>query len=112
MSDARETLTAQLEAHYRSFGWKTAIRGNLVEAAGPGGVTWLGRAVVASEVNSDEFAVELAALAERRMPQGGELCPLELLPAEDCEAPLRELIERLGLGFRPHVSVYSLAAAA
>lgn len=112
MSDPRPELIAQLEAHYRSFGWKTAVRNGIVEAAGPGGVAWLGRPVVLEDIESLEFPDELATLAERRMAKGGELCPLELLPAAGCEKPLAELIERLGLRFRPHVSIYSLAAAA
>jgi len=40
----------------------------------------------------------------------GELCPLELLPAEECADGLRALLAELRLERRGHVEVYSLAA--
>jgi len=52
----------------------------------------------------------LVDLADRRMTHGGELCPLELLPAADCVDELEALLERLGLADRRHVAVSSLAA--
>jgi hypothetical protein len=109
--DMRKELTEQLRSHYRSSGWKVSSNGDgLVEAIGPHGVKWIGRAVVRDDLFDQGFEAEIIDLAERRMPEGGELCPLDLLPAEDCVIELRELLERTGLHRHTHVSVYSLAA--
>lgn len=110
MTEIRAGLLEMLEGHYRSSGWKATRSDRTVEASGPGGVTWIGRPVVAEDVESEDFETELVSLADRRMPAGGELCPLDLLPDERSEPALRELLDRTGLSRRPHVSVYSLAA--
>ncbi len=114
MNEAREALSGQLEAYYRSCGWRVrrADDGTL-EADGPGGVTWHGAAIVAEDIR-DAAALDarLMELAGRRMPEGGELCPLDLLPDPRAEAELREALERTRLSHRPHVSLYELAAAA
>ncbi len=110
MDEARDALLAELEAYYRGCGWKVDRPGDgTVRAAGPGGVTWIGLAVVASDLASDAFDARLLELAEQRMP-AGELCPFELLPADDCADELRAALERLRLSERGHVAVYSLAA--
>lgn len=111
MDALRELLTARLIEHYRGQGWSTRTQHDgLVLADGPGGVTWIGAAVTDHELASGELEARLPELAERRMPRGGELCPLELLPASDCSERLEQLLERLGLADRRHVGVYSLAA--
>lgn len=111
MTDPKGELTEMLRDHYKRGGWPVKRSENgILEAAGPGGVTWIGRAVVNDDLASQEFEAEIVELAERRMPQGGELCPLDLLPHADCEPGLRDLLHRTGLDRRPHVSVYSLAA--
>ena len=97
--------------HYRGQGWSTRTEADgTVFADGPGGVTWIGAAVTGSDLASGELEARLPELADRRMPGGGELCPLELLPAADCVSDLEGLLERLGLSARRHVAVYSLSA--
>lgn len=110
MTGARANLTTMLREHYRRGGWAVEAADGILEAAGPGGVTWIGRAVTSEDFQDGSFEAEIVDLAERRMERGGELCPLDLLPHEDCEPKLRELLARTGLDRRPHVSVYSLAA--
>ena len=114
MSDTRAGLIERLEDYYRGCGWsvKHSSDGTLA-AAGPGGVTWHGAAILPEDVARAGWLDErLVELAERRMPGGGELCPLDLLPTEDAEPALREALDRTGLSHRPHVSVYALTAAA
>lgn len=111
MGDERRDLTQKLEAYYRASGWPVKQgEDGILRATGPHGVTWISRAVVREDLESDEFEAEIVDLAERRMPEGGELCPLELLPAPDCAADLQMLLDRAGLARCTHVSVYSLAA--
>ena len=110
MADARADLLETLEAHYRASGWRARRSERTIEASGPGGVTWIGRAVLSEDLRSDRFETEIVELADRRMPSGGELCPLDLLPDPGAESALRELLDRTGLSRRPHVSVYSFAA--
>jgi len=110
MDDQRRELTKKLESYYRSSGWRVTRANGLLEAVGPHDVKWIGRAVVREDLEADAFEAEIIELADRRMPEGGELCPLDLLPAEECAAGLRELLERTGLGRHTHISVYSLAA--
>jgi len=111
MDTSREQLTSRLTEHYRGQGWATrAGEDGVVLADGPGGVTWIGAAVVGHDLASGELENRLVDLADRRMSHGGELCPLELLPAADCVDELEGLLERLGLADRRHVAVYSLAA--
>jgi hypothetical protein len=108
----RRELIDKLRSHYRSSGWKVSIaEDGMVEAVGPHGVKWMGRAVIREDLDDQGFEAQVIDLAERRMPGGGELCPLDLLPAEDCAAELRALLERTGLDRNTHISVYSLAAA-
>ncbi len=99
----------QLEGYYRSCGWKVRrAEDGTIWADGPGGVTWIGLPVVPEDIDDSGFEPRVLALAAERMPTG-ELCPLELLPAESCAEPLRDLLERLRLRDRGHVGVYALA---
>lgn len=114
MDETRSALLEQLESYYRTCGWTVRrAEGDVLAAVGPGGVTWHGIAVLAEDT-ADPVALDerLSDLAERRMPAGGELCPLDLLPAPGCEATLQQALQRTGLRARPHVSVYGLAVAA
>jgi hypothetical protein len=106
----RQELVGQLEDYYRSCGWKVRrAEDGTVRAEGPGGVTWIGLPVLPEDFADPDFEPRLLALSAERMPKG-ELCPLELLPEESCAGPLRDLLDRLRLGDRGHVEVYSLAA--
>ena len=106
----RHELRKLLASYYRSCGWKVEdAPDGTVRASGIGGVTWIGMPVVADDLADDSFPGRLVELAEQRMPYGA-LCPLELLPAEDCADDLRALLTRLRLSERGHVEVYSLAA--
>jgi hypothetical protein len=109
-SDRRE-LTEKLEAHYRRSGWsvKRAADGTLY-ANGPGGVTWIGTAILAEDLEDEAVAERLRALADQRMDAGGELCPLDLLPSPECEQELKDLLGRIGIADRSNVDVYSLAS--
>ncbi len=110
MSEKRRELTEALERYYRDCGWKVErAEDGTVRASGIGGVTWIGLPVVAQDLVAEGFEERLVELAEQRMPQGA-LCPLELLPAEDCADDLRAVLVRLRLSERGHVEVYSLAA--
>lgn len=111
MDMIREQLTTRLTEHYRGQGWTTRTDlDGVVIADGPGGVTWIGAAVTRRDLVSGELETRLPELADRRMPHGGELCPLELLPAADCREELKRLLKRLGLADRRHVAVYSVAS--
>jgi len=109
MSEQRQELIEKLESHYRASGWKVARVDDVLEAVGPHGVKWIGRAVVPEDLEDEEFEAEIVELADRRMPEG-ELCPLDLLPDEQIAGEVRELLRRTGLDRHTHVSVYSLAA--
>jgi len=111
VSEERKDLTAKLRAHYRASGRKVTESAGHLEAVGPHGVKWIGRAVVAEDLESEEFEAEIVELAERRMPEGNELRPLDLLPAPECQDRLNDLLGRNGLGRCTHISVYSSAAA-
>jgi len=104
----REQLLAHLERYYRDGGWPVSRDEDLLLAAGPGGVTWVGAAVVPADFEGRELDARLEELAGRRMPKTGALCPLELLPAEGCEPGLHAALDRTGLARRNHVAVYSL----
>lgn len=114
MSNQRAELLHQLKDYYRSCGWSVhADADATLCAAGPGNVTWHGTAIVSEDLHDPEqLDSRLLELAARRMASGGELCPLDLLPAPGCEPALREALDRTGLSERPHVSVYGLTAAA
>lgn len=109
MDEAREELLGRLETYYREGGWPVKRDEDLVLASGPGGVTWLGRAVVPEDLADDAWLeARLVELADRRMPVGNQLCPLELLPTPECKDGLQAVLDRSGLGSRGHVRVYSL----
>lgn len=110
MSDERQRLTDLLRKHYRACGWKIEADEDRLAATGPHGVKWIGRVVVTEDLESEEFEAEIIDLADRRMPTGGELRPLDLLPAPECREQLDELLKRTGLDRTTHVSVYSIAA--
>jgi demethoxyubiquinone hydroxylase (CLK1/Coq7/Cat5 family) len=65
---------------------------------------------VREDVVAESLDEKLTQLADTRMPVGGELCPVDLLAAEDCEEQVRAALNRLRLDERPHVSLYSSAA--
>lgn len=105
----RAELTERLERRYRSIGWKLAPSEEpLLEAIGPHGVKWIGRAVVGEDFESEGFEAEILDLADRHMPEGNELCPLDLLPAEDCRERLDDLLRRNRLDDDPHISVFRI----
>jgi hypothetical protein len=109
MIEGRRELLGHLEAYYRGCGWAVERSPDgTIRARGAAGVTWIGLPVVAEDFD-DNLPARLAALSDVRMPSG-ERCPLELLPAAECEARVRMLLAELGLS--DLVSVYSLAAAA
>lgn len=107
--ERRQELLDRLERYYRACGWpvERAADGTL-RAAGTGGVTWIGMAVVRDDLASDEFPKRLLELSNVRMGDDGARCPFELLPDADCAEELHSLVHRLRLTER--VSVYSLAA--
>jgi len=106
----RQQLFGMLELHYRRCGWKVERAGDgTVRANGPGGVTWIGMPILPDDLEEPEFERRLLELSEQRMPHG-QLCPLELLPAEECAAELEVRLRRLRLADRGHVAVYSVAA--
>jgi hypothetical protein len=110
MSTRRQELQATLADHYRSCGFKPRVADDgTVRATGIGGVTWIGLAVVPEDLADGSFGDRLLALADERMP-AGELCPFELLPAEECAGDVAALLAELRLEGRGHVAVYSLAA--
>jgi hypothetical protein len=111
MSPGRDQLSRRLAEHYRGQGWPVEVDADgVVHARGPGGVTWIGAPVTGEDIASGTLEDRLTDLAARRMPARGELCPLELLPASDCEPALRALLDRVGLSRRRHVAVYSAPA--
>ncbi len=111
MGTNRKELLEALEAHYRGSGWRVK-RGedDTLFADGPGGVTWIGRAVVAADLEDEGVEDRFRELAERRMEGGGELCPFELLPSADCKDELEALLSRIGIADRSNVAVYAFAA--
>lgn len=111
MSADRATLLRRLEDHHRSHGWPVRRdHDGTLRATGPGGVTWIGSALVREDIATGGLDERLTELATTRMPIGGELCPVDLLAADDCEEELSAALSRLRLDERPHVSLYSSAA--
>lgn len=109
MDARRQELLNELERYYRGCGWSVErVDDGTVRAAGVGGVTWIGMAVVAEDLASDDFPDRLLELSNARMGANGVRCPFDLLPDADCADELRSLLQRLYLIER--VSVYSLAA--
>jgi len=110
MNVQRQELLGHLEAYYRGCGWPVRRDADgTVRAEGPGSVTWIGLAVVPDDLGDETFSKRLLDLADVRM-RTGERCPLELLPAAECEDELRRLLAQLRLIDR--VPVYALAPAA
>jgi len=111
MDAHRRKLIETLEAHYRDSGWtvKRAADGTLY-ANGPGGVTWIGAAIVPADLEDVTTAERLLRMSEQRMEKGGELCPLGLLPSPDCADDLKALLGRIGIADRSNVDIYSLAS--
>jgi len=109
MESRRQELLDELERYYAGCGWNVerADDGTL-RAEGVGGVTWIGMAVVGTDLDEDGFAERLVALSDTRMGPDGVRCPFELLPDPSCAEDVQSLLDRLRLGER--VSVYSLAA--
>lgn len=107
----RSELLDRLEAHYRESGWSVRERDErTVRAVGPGGVTWIGMAVVAEDLAADGLDAQLLALSDERTDGGRVVCPFELLPAADCAEELRDRLRHLHVADRGHVTVYSVAA--
>ena len=108
MDARRDLLLDQLERYYRGCGWKVErAEDGTVRAAGVGGVTWIGMAVLADDLGDEEFETRLVELSDIRESDGAR-CPFELLPEPDCASQVRSLLDRLRLSER--VAVYSLAA--
>jgi hypothetical protein len=111
VSATRDRLADLLAAYDQGSGFRVERRSDgTVLGHGFGGVTWIGLPVVPSDLEHPAFPDMLRALGEERMPTG-ELCPLELLPAEDCVDDLRALLAELHLIKRGHVEVYSVLSA-
>lgn len=111
MEAARRKLLETLEAHYRGSGWEVERADErTLFADGPGGVTWIGTAVVPADLEEEGIEGRFKDLAERRMEGGGELCPFELLPSEECKEDLEELLRRIGIADRSNVAVYSFVS--
>ncbi len=111
METARLALLETLEDHYRSSGWRVRREDEkTLFADGPGGVTWIGTAVIPADLEDEGAEERFKDLAERRMEGGGELCPFELLPSEECKEDLQALLKRIGIADRGNVAVYSFAA--
>lgn len=111
MGMTRRELLETLEAEYRGSGWRVRRDDEAtIFADGPGGVTWIGTAVVPADLEQDGIEERFKDLAERRMDGGGELCPFELLPSPDCKDDLQALLKRIGIADRGNVAVYSFAA--
>src|SRR4051812_483888 len=106
MSARKQELRGLLEEQYRSYGWKPEIAPDgTIRAAGIGGVTWIGLAVIPEDLDDPAFEPRLLALSRERMPRG-ELCPLEVLPDESCADGVRAILDRLRLTDRGHVEIY------
>ena len=107
----RSELLDRLEAHYRESGWAVRERDEqTVRAIGPGGVVWIGMAVVADDLTGTELDDRFLALSDERMDGGRVVCPFEVLPAPDCADAVRDRLRELRVADRGHVTVYSVAA--
>ena len=70
MSERRQELLGTLERYYRGCGWSMEwAEDGTVRAAGPGGVTWIGLAVVPEDLTTEDFGARLLELSEQRMPE-------------------------------------------
>jgi len=109
MDARRQELLDELERYYRGCGWKVErAEDGTLRAAGAGGVTWIGMAIVESDLADETFADRLLELSDVRMADDGARCPFELFPAPECAGDVHSLLARLRLAER--VAVYSLAA--
>ncbi len=109
MESRRQELLDELERYYRGCGWKVERADDgTVRAAGVGGVTWIGMAVVMTDLAEEGFAERLIELSDVQMAEDGPRCPFELLPDPECAGAVSSLLSELRLAER--VSVYSLAA--
>jgi hypothetical protein len=109
MSERKQELLGHLERYYRGCGWPVERADDgTVRATGAGGVTWIGMAVVAGDLDAEDFEQRVVELSDVRMGKDGARCPFELLPDEACADDVRSLLDRLRLTER--VSVYSIAA--
>lgn len=107
MEARKQELLGELERYYRSCGWKVERADDgTVRAAGTGGVTWIGMAVVATDID-ETFGPRLVELSDVREDDGSR-CPFELLPDPECAGTVQSLLAELRLTDR--VSVYALAA--
>jgi hypothetical protein len=108
MEPRKQELLSELERYYRGCGWKVErAEDGTVRAAGTGGVTWIGMAVVAADLADQDFGPRLVQLSDVRENDGAR-CPFELLPDGECADEVRLLLAQLRLTER--VSVYSIAA--
>lgn len=99
-----------LIANYERLGWPQVEPigdDGVVAVAGPGGVTFHGRAVRPVDIDDPEFKALVKRLAATRMPTG-QLCPLDLMPEPAARERLKELLGELHLEREGHISVYSL----
>lgn len=109
MESRRQELLDELERYYRGCGWKVERADDrTVRAAGAGGVTWIGMAVVETDLAEAGFAEKLVELSDVQMAKDGPRCPFELFPDPECAGAVSSLLRDLRLAER--VSVYSLAA--
>jgi hypothetical protein len=108
MNARRQALLDELERYYRGCGWKVErANDGTLRAAGVGGVTWIGMAVLEDDLADERFPERLRELSDVRESDGAR-CPFELLPEPGCAGEVRSLLDRLRLSER--VAVYSLAA--
>lgn len=104
----RDAAHEALVANYERLGWKQVEPigdDSVVAVAGPGGVTFHGRAVGLDDIANPEFAATLKRLSATRMPTG-QLCPLDLMPSGDAAAALRSLLREMHIDRLGHVSIY------
>ena len=72
MRSRKQELLDELERYYRGCGWKVEREADgTVGAAGTGGVTWIGLAVVAADLEDDGFGMRLVELSEIRENDAG-----------------------------------------
>jgi len=108
MESRKQELLDELERYYRGCGWKVERSPDgTLRAAGTGGVTWIGMAIVAADLDDEGFGLRLVELSDVREDDGAR-CPFELLPDPACAGEVQSLLAQLRLTER--VSVYSLAA--
>lgn len=108
----RDELTAVLEDLYRAgtvWGEPERASDGTVRVLDCLGVEWAALAVLPEDLDDPAFSGRLVELANRRMPDSGRRCVLELLPAEECREAVEALLRELRLDER--VSVYASASS-